>query len=77
MVFIIKSDTRDKVRERINYIVGNVESQGRYDFSMYIRDIDDGLCVGSLWLRFHKKSYPSHYPPNPKNKPWIILDSPG
>ncbi len=61
------------MRERIDYIVENVETQGRYDFSMYIRDTEDGLCVGSLRLRFHKKSYPSHYPQTPKQ----TLDSPG
>ncbi len=72
MVFIIKSDTRDRVRERLDYIVDHLEKQGRYDFSMYVRDTAEGKCVGALRLRFHKKAYPSDY-----CKPGVLPALPG
>ncbi len=72
MVFIVKSDTRGAVRERIDYIIDGIEKQGRFDYKMYIRDIEDGLCVGALKLRFHKKAYPSDY-----RKPDVLLVLPG
>ncbi len=63
MAFIVKSESREAVRERIDYIVDCIEKQGRFNFQLYVRESADryGWCEGRLKLQFHKPAYPSDY----------------
>ncbi len=70
-MFIIKGEKKEKVRERLDYIVDHIEKQGHYDFQVCVRETAEG-CVGALKLHFHKKAYPSDY-----KKPDILLALPG